>query len=83
MLTSENDFPSWSNREAGAAAAGSGGLRIVDAERGADQVVDEVDLGAGQIVERDRVDQDAGAGPLDHDVIGSAVAAGVLLALIK
>src|SRR5690242_2571923 len=37
-----------SNRKAGAAAAGGGGVGIDDAERGADQVVHEVDLGAGQ-----------------------------------
>ncbi len=34
------------------------GLRVVDLERRADQVVDEVDLGAGQEADRNRVDQD-------------------------
>src|SRR5436190_17920220 len=45
-----------SNREAGPAAARGGRLRVVDAERGADQVVDEIDLGTGQIAERHLVD---------------------------
>src|SRR6185369_8783917 len=55
--------------EARAAAAGGGGLRIVDPEGGADEVVDEVDLGAGHVVERHRIDQNGGAAALDHDVI--------------
>src|SRR6185503_16792821 len=46
-----------SEREAGAAAAGGFGLRILHLESGADQVVDKVDFLDGQVVHRDRVDQ--------------------------
>src|SRR5262249_34726168 len=44
-------------REAGPAAAGRLGVGIVDPERGADEVVDEIDLRAGQVSERDLIDQ--------------------------
>src|SRR5262245_64069779 len=59
-----------SNREAGAAAAGGGRLRVVDLERGADQVVHEIDLGAGKIAERNLVDQHGRAVTRDHHVVG-------------
>src|SRR5579864_5295800 len=61
-------------RETGAAAARRGGLRIVDLERRADQIVDEVDLAAGHVIERDRIDQHRGAALLDDDVVVGAVA---------
>src|SRR5208282_6456765 len=64
-------------REAGAAAAGGSRLWIVDLERRSDQVIDEVDLSAGHVVERDGIDQHGGAGPLDHDVIVRLGALGV------
>src|SRR5208282_5665834 len=64
-------------REAGAAAAGGSRLWIVDLERRSDQVIDEVDLGTGHVVERDGIDQHGGAGPLDHDVIVRLGALGV------
>jgi hypothetical protein len=38
-----------SEREACPAAAGCHSLRVVDAKRSADQVIDEIDLGTGQI----------------------------------
>src|SRR3979490_2193426 len=57
------------DREAGAAAAGGGGVGIVHAERGADQVVDEIDLGARQKRHRGRIDQHHRAVALDHQVI--------------
>ena len=63
--------------EARAAAAGGGGLRIVDLERRADEVVDEIDLGAGHVVERDRIDQHGRAALLDHDVVVGPAALGV------
>ena len=44
-------------RKARAAAAGRLGLRIVDLERGADQVLDEIDLGACEVLQRHRIDQ--------------------------
>ena len=44
-----------SDRKAGPAAAGGGGVGIGDLERGADQVVDEIDLGAFHVAQRDRV----------------------------
>ena len=56
-------------REAGAAAAGRGGLRVFHLERGADQVVDEVDLRAGHVIDRDRIDQHGRAVAGDHDVV--------------
>src|ERR1700684_362728 len=59
--------------EARAAAAGRGGLRIVDLERRADQIVDEVDLAAGHVIERDWIDQHRGAALLDDDVVVSSV----------
>jgi hypothetical protein len=57
------------DREAGAAAAGGGGVGIVHAERGADQVVDEIDLGARQKRHRGRVHQYHRAVALDHQVV--------------
>src|ERR1700761_4469860 len=68
-------------REAGSAAARSGGVRIIDLERRSDQVVDKFDLRAGHIVERDGVDQDGGAGALDDDVVLGLGALGVELVL--
>ena len=56
-------------REAGAAAAGGGGLRVLHLERGADQVVDEVDLRAGHVIDRDRIDQHHGAVAGDDEVV--------------
>ena len=47
-----------SEREAGAAAAGGVGLRVLDLERGADQVVDEIDFRARHVIDRDGIDQD-------------------------
>src|SRR6185437_8231680 len=56
-------------REAGAAAAGRLGLRIVDLERSADQIVDIIDLGAGKETERNLVDQHGRAVARQHDVV--------------
>src|SRR6476661_10578881 len=67
--------------EARAAAAGRGGLRIVYLEGRTDQIVDEIDLGAGHVVERDRIDQHRGAAALDHDVIVGSAVLGVELVL--
>src|SRR5918994_7947280 len=41
-------------REAGAAAAGGGDVRVIHLKRGADQIVHEIDLRTSQISERDR-----------------------------
>ena len=68
-------------RKARAAAAGGLGLRIVDLERGADQVVDEVDLGAGQVLQRHRIDQHGDAVAGDDDVVVGLVAVDVELVL--
>ena len=57
-------------REAGAAAAGSFRLRIFHLERGADQVVDEVDLRAGHVVHRHRIDQHHRAVTADDEIVG-------------
>src|SRR6185312_9702144 len=70
-----------SEREAGAAAAGGFGLRVLDLESGADQVVDEVDFRAGQILHRDRVDQHDGASALDGEIVGRARALHIELVL--
>ena len=35
----------------------------------ADKVVDEIDLGAAHIDERDGIDQNGGAVPLDHQIV--------------
>src|SRR5690349_17928120 len=56
-------------REARAAAAGGRGIRVLDLEGGADQVVDEVDLGACEVFERHGVDQDLRAAFRDDGVV--------------
>src|SRR6516165_1007554 len=68
-------------REARTTATGRGGLWIIDLERCADQVVDKIDLAAGHVVQRDRIDQHRGARLLDDDVVVGAVARGVELVL--
>jgi hypothetical protein len=45
------------NREAHPAAAGGDRIRVLDPERLAHQVVDEIELGAFQHFERHRIDQ--------------------------
>jgi hypothetical protein len=62
-------------RTTGSAAAGGGRLRVLHLEGGADQVVDEVDLGTGHIIHRHTIDQHHGAVACDYDVV---VAAGAL-----
>src|SRR6516164_2391326 len=57
------------DRETGAAAAGRRGVRIDHAERGADQVIDEIDLGPGQKRHRCRVDQHDGTVAGDYKVV--------------
>src|ERR1700730_6904469 len=66
-----------SDRETGAAAAGCGGIGIDHAERGADQVVDEIDLGPRQKKHRGGIDQHHGAVTRDHQVILSFCAVDV------
>src|ERR1700692_3114370 len=58
-----------SDRKAGAAAAGCGGVGVDHAERGADQVVDEIDLGASQKRHRCWIDQHHRIVALNHQVI--------------
>src|SRR4051794_6764778 len=58
-----------SERETRPAAAGRCRLWIVDLERGADQVVDEVDLRPREISNRDRVDQYGRAVAVDDEVV--------------
>jgi hypothetical protein len=48
----------------------------VDLEGLADQIVDEVDLGAGEVFERDRIDQHARTVALDDEIVGLAAAPG-------
>src|SRR3569833_3525258 len=61
--------PDVSDGEAGAAAAGGGRVGIVDAEGGAHQVVDEIDLRASQERHRSRIAQHHGRVALDHQVV--------------
>src|SRR5262249_33413889 len=56
------------DRERVAAAAGRGGVRVLDLERGAHHVLDEVDLGAGEEVERDLVNDDLDAVAREDDI---------------
>src|SRR2546421_11222685 len=58
-----------SDRKAGAAAAGRGGIGVDHAERGADQVVDEIDLGPRQKRHRGGIDQHHRIVALNHKVI--------------
>src|SRR3954452_7571318 len=58
-----------SDRKAGPAAARRGGIRIDHPERGADQVVDEIDLGARQERHRGGIDQHYGALARNHQII--------------
>src|SRR5262245_38579743 len=58
------------DRERAAAAAGGLGVRVLDLERGADQIFDEIDLGAGQEVERGVVDDDLHPVALEQVVVG-------------
>ena len=57
-------------REAGAAAAGRRGLRVLHLERGADQVLDEIDFRSGHVIDRDRIDQHGRAVAGDHQIVG-------------
>src|SRR5262249_32785401 len=58
-----------SDREARAAAARGRGVGIVDAERGADQVVDEIDFRARQKRHRRWIDQHHRMIALDHQIV--------------
>src|SRR6516165_7435881 len=58
-----------SDREARTAAAGGGGCRIGNLEHAAHQIVDEVDLAAAQIFERDLIDQDGCASAFEHEIV--------------
>src|SRR5262245_26369378 len=57
------------DRKTGAAPAGSGGVRIDDAEGSADQVVDEINLRSRQERHRGGIDQHHRALTRDHEVI--------------
>src|SRR5690242_9080630 len=63
-----------SDREAGSAAARGDGVRVPDLEGLADEVVDEVDLGAVHVDERHLVDQHARLALLEDEVIGLRIA---------
>ena len=70
-----------SDRKAGSTAAGCRRLRIVDPKRRANQIVDEIDLGAGQIAHRRLIDQDGRRAALNDEIIGSLGAIHVELVL--
>ena len=70
-----------SDREGVAAAAGRGGVGVVDAEVGAGEVFDEIDLAAHHVEERHAVDHHHRAVALDRDVavlVGSVEVEAVL-----
>jgi len=56
------------DREGVAAAAGRGGVRVLDLEGGAHHVLDEIDLGAVEKVERGVVDDDLHPIALKDDI---------------
>src|ERR1044071_791594 len=56
-----------------AAAAGRGGVRVADLERGAHQILDEVHLGAVQEIERYIVDDDRDAIMLEDEIVRVAL----------
>src|SRR5213078_1190973 len=57
------------DRKGIAAAAGGGGVRVLDLEGGAHQILDEIDLGPVQQVERHVVDDDRDPAMFEHDVV--------------
>ena len=56
--------------EAGAAAAGGGGVGVLDGEMAAHEFVGIVELGAGQQVKAGGIDDDSGFAGLDDEVVG-------------
>jgi|SRR5262245_55410979 len=58
-----------SDGKARAAAARGGRIGIVDFEGGANEIVDKVDLGAGEILQRNGVNQYARTCTLDHEIV--------------
>jgi len=57
------------DREGIAAAAGRGGVRVFDLERGAHQILDEIDFGAVEQVERHIVDDDRDTVALEDEIV--------------
>src|SRR5262245_30131261 len=62
-----------SDGEARPAPAGGCGVRVVDPERRAQEVVDVVDFRAVDQAQGDGVDQHAGAALVDHQVVGGPI----------
>src|SRR5215211_4712269 len=58
-----------SDQKAGAAATRSGGVRVDHSERGADQVIDEIEFRACQKRHRSGIDQHHRALARDHEVV--------------
>ena len=57
------------NRKTGTAAARRRCNRVFDFESGADQIIDEINLGALHIANGDGIDQHSGASALQHKVV--------------
>src|SRR3546814_17380911 len=68
-LAGDQGRGSRSDREGGAAAAGRGVVGVLDMEGGAGEVLDEVDLGAGQQAELGLVDHGGDAVSLEGAVV--------------
>src|SRR5439155_16397049 len=73
--------PQFSDRKARPAAARRGGIRIDHAERGADQIVDEIDLRTCEERHRGRIDQYHRALARDHQIVLGLVVVDVELVL--
>ena len=71
----------WLQRKTRPAAAGRDRLRVLDLERRADQIVDEVDFGTGHIIDRHAVDQHYRAVARDHQIVVRLFAVHVELVL--
>src|SRR5204863_9805661 len=61
------------NRKGVAAAAGRGGVWVLDLKRGAHQILDKIDLGPVQQFERHVIDNHPDAAVLEHDIVGTGL----------
>lgn len=62
------------DREAGAATARCGGIRIFDLKGRTDEIVDEINNASAHIFDGNRINQNDGAFLFDHEIIRCSVA---------